>query len=76
MWLTMTVGGITNGMDMVAVYIRKRWPGVLSETVLAMAEVEVREQVYGQSRVGMMAYFGWLTVQAWVKGLFASRKRE
>jgi transcriptional regulator GlxA family with amidase domain len=42
----MTVGGITNGMDMVAVYMRQRWPGTLSETVLSMADVQPRNEDY------------------------------
>ncbi|CAI6310647.1 unnamed protein product [Periconia digitata] len=68
-----TSGGITNGMDMVAVYLRKRWPGVLSDTVLAMADVEVRPQLYGQSKAGWMGYFGWLVVRAWVGGFMPKK---
>ncbi|KAF2475417.1 ThiJ/PfpI family protein, partial [Lindgomyces ingoldianus] len=41
-----TAGGITNGQDMVAAYIRKRWPGTLSETVCKLADVGDRGQYY------------------------------
>ncbi|KAF2020293.1 class I glutamine amidotransferase-like protein [Aaosphaeria arxii CBS 175.79] len=42
-----TSGGITNGMDMMAVYLRQRWPGTLSEIVLSQADVEPRPADYG-----------------------------
>jgi hypothetical protein len=33
---------ITNGMDMVAVYMRQRWPGQLSDLVVYGADIVVR----------------------------------
>ena len=37
-----TSGLITNGMDMMAAYLTQRFPGILSDTVLGMADVEQR----------------------------------
>lgn len=56
-------------MDMVAVYMRQRWPGTLSDTVLAMAEVEPRPQEYGQGKVRFTAWFVFQIFKAWVQGL-------
>ncbi|KAM0795133.1 ThiJ/PfpI family protein [Usnea florida] len=39
-------GGITNGQDMVAAYIREKWPGPLAEAMLAAADVGDRPQEY------------------------------
>ena len=41
-----TEGGITNGQDMVAAYIRDKWAGPTVEAMLAMAEVGERGQEY------------------------------
>jgi transcriptional regulator GlxA family with amidase domain len=37
-----TSGTITNGMDMMAAYIAERFPAIISQTVLGMADVEQR----------------------------------
>lgn len=39
-------GGVTNGQDMVAAYIRAKWPGPTAETVLAVADVSDRGDEY------------------------------
>ncbi|CAF9936931.1 hypothetical protein IMSHALPRED_010957 [Imshaugia aleurites] len=39
-------GGVTNGQDMVAAYIRQKWPGATAEAMIAMAEVGERSQYY------------------------------
>lgn len=54
---------------MVAVYIRKRWPGALSDTVLALADVEPRGEEYGERKGVFTGWFVWLIVRAWVQGL-------
>jgi len=41
-------GGITNGMDMVATYMRHRFPGAATETVIQMADVQVRAPDYSK----------------------------
>ncbi|PSN72221.1 ThiJ/PfpI family protein [Corynespora cassiicola Philippines] len=41
-----TSGGITNGMDLVAVYMREKWPGVVSDVVIKLADVNVRPDNY------------------------------
>ncbi|KAF7592244.1 hypothetical protein BBP40_000445 [Aspergillus hancockii] len=38
----------TNGMDMVATFIRQRWPGVLGTTVCDSADVSNRQKAYDQ----------------------------
>ena len=61
-----TEAGITNGQDMVAAYIRDKWPGPTAETVLAMAEVGDRGQEYGSSKAGDNAWWLWTVVRAWM----------
>lgn len=41
-----TSGGITNGQDMVAAYIREKWPGPLAGAMMAAADVGERPQEY------------------------------
>ena len=50
LWLTKREAGITNGHDMVAAYIRDKWPGPTAEAMLGMAEVGERLQEYGSSK--------------------------
>lgn len=67
-------GGITNGLDMVAVYIKKRWPGTLGETVVAMADVVPRPQEYDRGKVGWTAWFVFVIFKAWARGLMKNKK--
>ena len=48
--LTKRKGGVTNGQDMVAAYIRSKWPGPTAETALAIADVGDRSQEYGSTK--------------------------
>lgn len=57
--------GITNGQDMVAAYIREKWPGPTAEAILAMADVGDRPQEYGSSRVSNNVWWLWTVVRAW-----------
>ncbi|KAB8265992.1 class I glutamine amidotransferase-like protein [Aspergillus pseudonomiae] len=43
---TWSSGNITNGQDMISAFIRQRWPGILSETVLGMSDVAHRKDNY------------------------------
>ncbi|KAF2742348.1 class I glutamine amidotransferase-like protein [Sporormia fimetaria CBS 119925] len=67
-------GGVTNGMDLAAVYLREKWPQV-ADTVLAMADVDVRPEGYEQSKVGMYGFFGWQIVKAWLRGFFGGKSK-
>ncbi|KAH7130272.1 class I glutamine amidotransferase-like protein [Dendryphion nanum] len=62
-------GGITNGMDMVGVYMKKRWPGPLPDTILAMADVDIRPPEYTQGQVAFNSWFVFQIVKAWFQGL-------
>ncbi|ETN41137.1 uncharacterized protein HMPREF1541_03072 [Cyphellophora europaea CBS 101466] len=61
LWST---GGISNGMDMVAAYLKEKMSGELAELVCTFAEVEDRGQVYGQGKAMMGAGFGWLVLRS------------
>ena len=63
-------------MDMAAVYMKQRWPGTLSESVLAMAEVVPRPQEYDQSNTGFMAWFVFHIFRAWIRGLTLSKTKR
>ncbi|ORX93756.1 PfpI endopeptidase-like protein [Clohesyomyces aquaticus] len=71
-----TSGGITNGQDMVAAYIRQRWPGSLSETVCAMADVGERGQYYTVGKTRDTAWWVWNIFRAWSVGLVGGGGKE
>ena len=54
-----TLGGLTNGLDMVAAYIRERWPGPTTEAVLAMADVGDRGIDYKTGKAADNAWWLW-----------------
>ena len=58
--------GVSNGQDMVAAYVRNKWPGPTTEVVLAMAEVGERGQEYGISKASDNAWWLWTIVRAWM----------
>ena len=58
--------GVTNGQDMVAAYIRNKWPGPTAEAVLAMADVGDRPQAYESGKAMNNAWWLWTLVRAWV----------
>ena len=70
----MSTGGITNGQDMVAVYLRRHWPGTLSDTVIAMANIDVRPQEYETGKVGFTAWWILHVFKAWVRRLRSTEK--
>jgi hypothetical protein len=39
-------GGITNGLEMIAAFIKEKYPGPLSETICAMADVGDKGETY------------------------------
>ncbi|OCK83174.1 class I glutamine amidotransferase-like protein [Lepidopterella palustris CBS 459.81] len=63
-----TSAGITNGQDMVAAYIRQRWPGPLAEVVCAMADVGQRGVEYENLAMSENAWWVWQIFRAWVRG--------
>jgi transcriptional regulator GlxA family with amidase domain len=65
-----TLAGITNGLDMVAKYIRTTWPGPLAEAVCAMADVGDRGQEYENATAIENAWWVWQILRAWRKGFF------
>jgi hypothetical protein len=58
-------GGITNGLDMVAAYLREKYPGPLSDTVCMLADVGDRGQEYGTGKVKINGMWLWAIVRAW-----------
>ena len=67
-------GGITNGMDMTATYMRTKLPAALVDTVLMLADVDVRSQEYGQGKIAWTVGVIWLVVRAWFSGLWKGGK--
>jgi len=56
--------GITNGQEMVAHYIKQRWPGALSDTVISMADVAGRGQEYDTGKGSDTAWWLWIFMRA------------
>lgn len=55
-------------MDLVGWYMKQKF-GSLADTVLAMADVQVRSQEYDSGKVAFTAWFVWHIFKAWVGGL-------
>ena len=66
-------GGITNGLEMVAAYLRETWLGALSDTVLALADIGWRPESYETSSSKETAWWIWLITRAWGRGLFGKK---
>lgn len=64
------LGGITNGLDMTAAYIRQRFPGPLADTVCALADVRDRGTQYETGKVREVAWWIWLIHRSWFRSLF------
>ena len=62
-------------MDMVATYLRHRFPGAATETVIEMADVQVRSQEYSKGKLGNNAWWVWHIFKAWVGGLTGAQRR-
>jgi len=68
-----TSGGITNGQDMVAEYIRVRWPGPLAEVVCNMADVGGRGVEYENGKAKENAFWVWQILRAWTMGFWKGK---
>jgi len=64
----MSLGGITNGQEMVAAYIKEEYPGPLSETVCAMADVGEKDVLYDRGTAMENASWIWRILRAVVAG--------
>lgn len=67
---------MTNGQELVAGYMRNKFPGPLTDTMLAMADVGEKGVEYGTSaRVDTM-WWVWQILRAAVVGLGAKKRKE
>ena len=70
-------GGITNGQRMVGCYLTRTFAtGALGETVCALADVNPKEENYGESKASMFGWFGLLMARAWWASLFGKREKR
>ncbi|KAE8452154.1 hypothetical protein EG329_001621 [Mollisiaceae sp. DMI_Dod_QoI] len=69
-----TSGGITNGQEMVAFYIREKFPGPMAEAVIAMADVGDKGIDYSKSRTSETFFWLWQILKAvWMGARKAKR---
>lgn len=61
------LGGITNGQDMVAAYIREKWPGPTTEAVLAAADGD-RGAEYRTGQAAENVWWLWQIFRGWMIG--------
>ncbi|PGH14261.1 hypothetical protein AJ80_06001 [Polytolypa hystricis UAMH7299] len=59
-----TCGGITNGNDLVAAYIRETFPGPLAEVICALADVGDRKREYETGLARDTGFFVWQIFRA------------
>jgi len=57
-------GGITNGHDLVAEYLRETYPNALVNTILAMADVAERSLKYERAVTRENIFFLWQFMKA------------
>lgn len=63
------LGGITNGQDLVAAYIRETWPGPTTEAVLAAADVGDRGAEYRTGQAAENVWWLWQISRGWIMSL-------
>ncbi|EKV04465.1 ThiJ/PfpI family protein [Penicillium digitatum] len=59
-----TSGGITNGYDLVAGYLREHYPAALVNTILVAADIPSRPAAYASSATGDTFYVLWQVLRA------------
>jgi hypothetical protein len=62
--LTIVQGGVTNGHDLVAEYLRENYPAPLVNTVLGAADVAQRPLQYQTTATRDSAFFMWQIIMA------------
>jgi len=67
-------GGITNGQEMVAGYIRDNFPGPASEAVLAMADVGEKGVEYTKSKPRDTIWWLILILKSFIVGYGQPKK--
>ncbi|KAJ5472980.1 hypothetical protein N7530_006981 [Penicillium desertorum] len=70
-----TSGGITNGHDLVAAYLREHYPAALVNTILVAADIPSRPAAYATPAMSDTLYILWQVIRAvpnavigWVRG--------
>ena len=58
---------------MVAAYLKEKYPGVLSDTVCALADVGDRGVDYGSSSSSDNAWWFWLVIRAAARSVFGKK---
>ncbi|KAL2064997.1 hypothetical protein VTL71DRAFT_4137 [Oculimacula yallundae] len=70
-----TSGGITNGQEMVAAYIREKFPGPAAEAALEMAGVGDKGIDYERSKSGDTLWWLWQILKAVIVGNSSVKKK-
>ena len=64
LFLLVSLGGVTNGHDLMAEYLRENYPAAVVNTVLGAADVTPRALEYDTSATRDSAFFMWQIVRA------------
>ncbi|KAK6606348.1 hypothetical protein ACHAPF_004762 [Botrytis cinerea] len=67
-------GGITNGLEMIAAYIRQRFPGPAAEAVIAMADVGEKGVSYTNGNTKETLWWLWQILKAVGLGIGKGKK--
>ncbi|KAL1968024.1 hypothetical protein VTN77DRAFT_2153 [Rasamsonia byssochlamydoides] len=65
-----TSGGVTNGNDLIATYLKETYPGPVAQTVCAMAEVGDRPLKYKTGPTRSFLFFVWQFLKAFPASWF------
>lgn len=58
------IGGITNGHDLVAGYLREHYPAALVNTILVAADIPSRPPAYATPAMSDTLYILWQVIRA------------
>lgn len=71
-----SAGGITNGLEMGAAFLREVYGGPVADVVCRIADVGERGQEYQTGMAGEGVFFLWAVVRSWAMGLVGGRKEK
>ncbi|KAG4035377.1 hypothetical protein MFRU_001g01470 [Monilinia fructicola] len=69
-----TCGGITNGLEMVAAYMRQKFPGPAAEAVITMADVGEKGVLYSKGKTRETLWWLWQILKAVGLGIGKDKK--
>lgn len=71
-----SIGGVTNGLDLAGAYLRHKVQRELADLVCAMADVDDRGQDYDTGKAANTLWWIWLILKSAIKGSKAEKPKR